>query len=273
METLLVTFGGGGLRWRAAAARLGRQARQTSWFNVALVVTDRNLGSFLPSFFDSHGELVAREPRGFGFWLWRPLLLAELLAVPHDRIVVFVDAGCELSHTAESDAVMRDYLVEAADRGATLFEVEGDWSDRMYSKRDLTHHVGLGEADLASRQIQGGALILRNSGPTRQLVSAWSALAVAQDYHFLDDSPSRLPEDPAFIEHRHDQSILSTLAKDAGLQSRDNETFHYPDWQGASRYPIWTARNRRVRSLQDGGLVARLERGVIGAYHKAKRWR
>lgn len=268
MEKVLVTFGGGSIRWRIAANRLTRQGKKTPWFDAIATVTDRNLNSFVPSFFERHGSFVSQTPRGFGSWLWRPLLIQQLMNVSHDRVVVFLDAGCELCQTPNSSALMREYFVEAIDSGMTLFEVEGDWSDRMYSKRDLTKIVGLGGKDLDGRQIQGGSLFLRNSKHVRDLVDVWAEIAVAERYHYLDDTPSRMMEDTAFIEHRHDQSILSVLSKLSDHRPRQNETFHHPLWLSASDYPIWTVRSRRARSIQDDGVIARVERTAIDLYRR-----
>ena len=44
-----------------------------------------------------------------------------------------------------------------------------------------------------------------------------AVLATAENYRFVDDSPSRVPNAPSFKEHRHDQSILSLLLKQANV--------------------------------------------------------
>ena len=66
------------------------------------------------------------------------------------------------------------------------------------------------------------------------------------DYHFSTDSPSVRANDRSFVEHRHDQSIFSVLAKSKGFQAVGDETWFAPHWfREGKDFPIWAARWRR----------------------------
>jgi hypothetical protein len=75
----------------------------------------------------------------------------------------------------------------------------------------------LEDRHMNSLQRQGGANMYYVCDKTREFVQQWYELAC--NYHFIDDSPSVLPNFPDFQEHRHDQSIFSLLTKKKGLYS------------------------------------------------------
>jgi hypothetical protein len=47
---------------------------------------------------------------------------------------------------------------------------------------------------------------------------------VGTNYHLIDDSPSKLPNDSRFEEHRHDQSIFSILRRQHGSDIMYDQT-------------------------------------------------
>jgi hypothetical protein len=50
-------------------------------------------------------------------------------------------------------------------------------------------------------------------------------------------------EDPAFIENRHDQSILSVIANRFGSIKLMDETYFNPNWNhDGMLYPFWAKR-------------------------------
>ncbi len=103
---------------------------------------------------------------------------------------------------------------------------------RMYGPRDFE------EAFLATPQIAGGIQVLRKCQHSLDVTREWLNLAT-ENYHWIDDSPSHLPNHPDFREHRHDQSIISLLVKNRGALIIPDET--YPPGTG----PISADRKRR----------------------------
>lgn len=59
---------------------------------------------------------------------------------------------------------------------------------------------------------------------TIHLVNEW--LSLAMNPQLINDAPSIMPEDPAFIDHRHDQAIWSLLIKKWGI----------PVWRDATQW-------------------------------------
>jgi hypothetical protein len=248
-----VTFGGGDFRYRIMARRLGRQAKHLPRMRP-LTITDRNLHRVIgPQLAIEVKRYAVRAPRGFGFMLWKPLIIQALFRRPETAGVVYADAGCEVNATESSVERFERWVDEASCTGHRVWYVEGEWSERMYTKSDLLTQVPLAADALDERQIQSGVFILAKTQTSHHLVEQWATLAQLEHHHFLDESASETStEDAQFVAHRHDQSIFSSLAKSHGWQPVDNETHFGPDRRGTAgaTYPIWTVRNRRLLSVR-----------------------
>ena len=188
--------------------------------------------------------------------------------------MVYADAGCVLNlEPPAARARLGDYL-EQADRHGISFMQQRHVEER-WSKADTMDRIGLAPADRRSGQYLAGVLVLRSTSTTIDLVDAWLALCEEDDHRFLDDRPGRVPDAVDFREHRHDQAILSGLAKRADVPAIADETAHRPHWatEGASS-PIWCARHRwGAAFVPQGGpgmrlvperLLDRAERAAVG---------
>ena len=93
-----------------------------------------------------------------------------------------------------------------------------------------------------SKQFVGGVFVLRKCKHTENILNKY--IQYTSNYHFIDDSPSIIPNDPQFIEHRHDQSVLSLLSKIYGSEIINDETYTTTDYDkdGNYYYPIKATR-------------------------------
>ena len=93
-----------------------------------------------------------------------------------------------------------------------MAHIEKEWTKTdVFEYFDLT----LDSAIANSGQIEAGMQIIKKTSDSVSLINEW--LAISNDYHLVDDSPSYLPNAPSFKEHRHDQSIYSLLMKIHGI--------------------------------------------------------
>jgi hypothetical protein len=130
-------------------------------------------------------------------------------------ILLYLDSGCEIDARFSNhfdklfDIVKKDYII-----GSKVC------IERVWNKMDLIVELDmLDDKHLNSLIRQGGTNMFYVCDKTRELVRRWYELAC--NYHFIDDSPSILPNLPDFKEHRHDQSIFSLLTKKMGLFSKE----------------------------------------------------
>lgn len=143
--------------------------------------------------------------RGAGYWLWKPYLIQETLRrAQAGDVVIYLDAGMIVRRPL-------DGLIDEAVR-SDLVVFRGSRPNAMHVKRDC---FVLTETDMpechAALQIDASCMVIKNTEANRQFVRIW--LDYCADARILTDRPNECagPNLSAFIDHRHDQAILSVL--------------------------------------------------------------
>ena len=180
----------------------------------ALMVTALNKGAHFffpytskhldPDFVQKNATLL-QQKRGAGYWVWKPhVILKTLKLMPDGDILIFADSGClvvgslgKLAHRLKTS-------------GKQILVFENFHPNGPYVKRDLLRLMNMDTSKVrGSRQLQGGFLVLQNTPQVRDFIGQWQSLC--ENEKAVTDSPSP-DEYPDFIDHRHDQAILSLLS-------------------------------------------------------------
>jgi hypothetical protein len=201
----------GSPKYTDAARRLTAQAERLQLFDVIHPWCEDELKD-TQEFWERHCDFIEKNPRGYGYWIWKPYIIKKTMEEALDGdSVLYLDSGCEL--LLEKRAMLAADM-ESAEKLLILgqpTQVEAE-----YTKADLLAEMGISHPyHLFSPQLQAGAILFHVCPTTRSLVHDWYELA--SDYKNIDDSPSTLPNFPFFSEHRHDQSVFSLLVKEYGL--------------------------------------------------------
>jgi len=254
----LVTFADGSLRWRLAGQRLERQASRGGWFSSIHRWTAQALHRAIPQFQRDNPGLAVDGVRGYGYWLWRPYILAhELRSLEIGECLLFLDAGCQMNQNPLSLARFQTYLDMTRDHGNLIMEIE-EPLDR-WCKRDLLAEFSLGQSPGAISLIEPGVFFLAKTKGNEQLIANWIRWGQAENYHYIDDSPSSLSESSEFREHRHDQAILTCLSTRHSIQTLPQETYFPHSWrQQGANYPIWALRNNTPFNLEGTGPISNI---------------
>jgi hypothetical protein len=168
----------------------------------------------LPERFLRDNAGILNEPRGAGYWLWKPALIDLVLQeLPDGEACFYTDAGTVF--VADPEPLIAATLAE---QDIAIFTLEPQHTEAVWSKRDCTILLDFdAPGDVATTQLMATFVIARASAESRAFVASW--LEACRDPRILTDSPSELgPERPEFREHRHDQSVLSILYKKAGYR-------------------------------------------------------
>jgi hypothetical protein len=160
-------------------------------------------------------ELAALHPkimqatRGAGYWLWKPWILLETLSKsPDGTIVLYTDAAV----TIVGDPGPLLALAEC--HPIVLFEQHHEALQRATTKRDC--FVVL-DADNPlhwdTPQLVGGVQLYRACDAAREFVA--EVFRAACDERVLTDQENVMgkPNLPEFRYHRHDQSVLTIVAR------------------------------------------------------------
>ncbi len=217
------------------------------------------------SSFYKHNEALLSQPRGLGFWAWKPYIIEKSMRSLLDGdILIYADAGVEFINNVS-------HVIERMDQDIFLFG--NNWDHAHWCKRDiieaiwpaiprdLAYGASGGKEPIAAdrawerfgRQCQASVIFFRVSDYSRWFVAEWLKWCLFEGGRLIDDSPSRAPNHPEFRENRHDQAILTTLAYREGIKlhywpaSYNSGTFVYeklPEYAG-DNYPILFNHHRR----------------------------
>ena len=215
MSKILITFAAGSQKYIDAANRLISQAISTNIFDKTILYTAEDLQSDT-EFWSKHGNFIETNPRGYGYWLWKPYLIKKTMSqMKHGDVLLYLDCGCEIDKR-KSVLIKKYFKLVKIDN---IIGTETGSYEYQYNKMDLLVDMKLNfPSFLNSKQRQAGAIMFFVQNKIRKLVELW--YIIGSNYHLIDDSPSLRKNIMGFIEHRHDQSIFSALTKILNVFSR-----------------------------------------------------
>lgn len=194
--------------------------------------TGRELGGFdeavsyspddLPWDFRRRHSHILRHQIGAGYWLWKPYFVLQTLEeLSEGDYLFYCDAGSYFVHSIEP-------LIEIARAtGQDVLTFGLPYPEKQWTKRDAFLLLEVDTPRFTdTRQRLSGFILWRKSETSLELARDW--LKYAQDERALTDMPNQLgwPNYKQFTGHRHDQSILSLLAKLRNLPAyRDPSQF------------------------------------------------
>jgi hypothetical protein len=261
-----ITFADGSRAWKDAAKRICLQATESGFFTT---VDKYDLSSIKDRLTERDKDFITENPFGFGYFLFKPIVILLFLERnPQLEVVVYLDAGSEIDSSPQKLQTFNEYLSLSSKFGYVGFQLPN--KEVNWSKADLCELVGSSKDDLQSGQIAGGHLIF-NRDFAFEHCSAWLEIMRKDNYHFLDDSPSRVSNAPNFVSHRHDQSISSLLLKKSAsnsLRSAEEMEPHFGSLESQSALgPFIAARNSSRISRLNDNLLKRIIRKSINSYY------
>lgn len=192
-----------------------------------------------PEFMRQHGHFIRDNPRGYGYWLWKPHLISVVLkAIPEGACLLYADGGCSLNPEGKRRLKMYEFLAGKGN-GMLAFSIRGNHPQFDWCKMDVIEKVG---GDGSKPQCLGGVSVFINTQSVRAIVDEWSVIAEENGYHNLNNAPSIVPNHPSFREHRHDQSIFSLLAYKYGATIIPDETYWPEKWDATKMFPVHSRR-------------------------------
>jgi hypothetical protein len=155
-------------------------------------------------------------PRGSGYWLWKPYVIAETLReMAVGEIVVYADVDTEIVAPLAPLFACCEHHDGFALFAAHYDEVAGSQPTtcRTWTKRDCFVLMDCDEPRYHDGEMfDASVLVLQKTDAVDAFVQEW--LRHCLDDRLLTDRPNTcgLPNLDGFVDHRHDQSILSLCA-------------------------------------------------------------
>ena len=232
-------------RMSACLSRIKEQALAFDMFKEVYVIDENGLDS---SFRDHYKDKLILGSRGYGYWMWKPYLLQRMLDYVADGdIIIYADAGCHLNANGKQRLCTYIDVLVKNEAGLLLFSQEG-LLERCWTKGDVFDYFGV-RHDMTisdSAQRAGTVLFIQKKSTSENIIREWNQ-AYESDFSLIDDTPSHSPNLDGFVEHRHDQSILSILSKLRGAAFLPVSEIYAQDWDTISDHPILAKRDKKLK--------------------------
>lgn len=215
MKKIFISYGTSD--YRDTLRRLKKEAKELGIFDKIIMYTPKDLPAWINA-----NPLMAYK-KGGGYWLWKPYIIWKTLQDYKDSIVVYTDAGCSLFKSEDwnvffdkitlyntivfryrdnFDYGWRDYYscnsptIKYWSKKTTL-----DYFDSLYKSQEWQN----------SNKILGGFIIAKDGN--NNLIYEWLKISLFYPDLVSDPFGKEISNQYDFyIEHRHDQSILTPLA-------------------------------------------------------------
>lgn len=169
----------------------------------------------IPSWFYRKNKNLFKDNRGFGYWVWKAFFIKELLNnAKEDDVFMYADAG---------NAIIQDIaplfnICKNDEKGIILYDnSDGNMDHRNHknahwTKSDCFNLLGLAEQKyLQGNQVNASYLTFRKNDFSVKFFDVF--LQACENYNIISDAPNITENfNKDFIDHRHDQSVLSLLS-------------------------------------------------------------
>lgn len=199
-EKVLINFADKGYE----NAKKSQRESATTVGNITKVI-EYSFEDMDQQFKDENKEILA-ESRGAGYWLWKPyFILKTLQTLNENDILIYCDTAMIFMSSI-------DVYINAMKSSILLFEHNVDYIEKQFTKGDVFKELDAYDPTITdSVQLDASHSLWKKDEKSLAFVTEW--LDLCKNKQLISDDPSITPNLPGFAEHRHDQSILSVLAK------------------------------------------------------------
>jgi hypothetical protein len=207
------------------------------------------------------------QKRLYGYGSWKAeIILTYLEKIPKNSILQYSDIGCVFNPNGRGK--LKEYI-QITDKVNLLafkysdpkFDIKDKYKfqiyyENQYTKADAWEYFNIDDNSdiLKTEQVWSGTMFFKNNIYTKEILNNWKkALNVT---NLIDDSPSVKKNHPNFIEHRHDQSMLSLICKKENifcLSASECEWAEFENkrmWSHLKNYPILAKRDKKFNIIK-----------------------
>jgi hypothetical protein len=161
--------------------------------------------------FYEQNKLILDQPRGLGYWLWKPYIILDAMNKAKDGDVVFyIDSG-DLFFSEVDGQSITEAIESHLTYSSCLFISYGN-HNATWTKKDCFVYMDCdSEMYWNAPQLEAGVSYWKVNVKSKEILQEW--LEYCKDARMLTDAEnvSGLQNHALFKDHRHDQSILTNI--------------------------------------------------------------
>lgn len=196
-------------KYKATLERIKNEAKMLNVFKQIYIYDENSVD------LSKHKKFIDENPRGYGYWIWKPKIILETLnSIPDGSYLVYADAGCTIQK--DSEAGVRSILDKIDEKGLVAFSWNGEDRECKWSKMDTIKKINADHDDKLA--LIATYIYFKKNENSVKFVEEWLNMCESDDYKNINDVPSNESNCQSFSEHRHDQSIFSLLCHKYGIK-------------------------------------------------------
>jgi hypothetical protein len=193
-----------------SAVRVGGISRVDLWSPERLRKTE---------FYREHSSLLDQK-RGAGYWVWKPyIILQALINAEDEEFIVYWDSRPDCLFRQNCRPLLQ--WAEENNNGILPGTYLPFWGpNKLWTKRDAFVYMDCDAPVFWDHcQVQAGFSVWQKSPLAISFVQKW--LDYCLDPRIVSDAPNvcGLPNNCGFMDHRHDQSVLTNLVIKEGVKT------------------------------------------------------
>lgn len=208
--------------------------------NVKVYSTEDLNSSFCEKF-----NSILSLPRGGGYWLWKIQIIKQHLQQINDNDILFyLDVGCTINTTETSLKTFSQYLDIIENNTFLRFQLEH--LEELFTNNVMLNYFAKKynfniEKLAKSKQLMGTILGVKKNDKTVSFFNEAYTI-IDEDPLLITDHYNENNKRSCFIDHRHDQSLLSLLYKCSNYTHAVIDHTYSIDWSQLTHIPFLTTR-------------------------------
>jgi hypothetical protein len=167
-------------------------------------------------YFIQNNQNIFNHSKGGGYWLWKPYIIKETLdKLKEGDILLYIDSKYYFTEPFKNlftNKMHQDIIIWKNKPNEPHYVLKQWCKMEVIQKYNMYHATFMDNYEIC----WGGAMILRKSNNIKSLISRW--LDICCNENNITDKESSFPNSSDFIDHRHDQSLLSIVLHEFNIQ-------------------------------------------------------
>ena len=235
----------GDSKYRIQRNRIKFQAKKFKIFKKVFIYNHRDLDvEFRKKFFN-----LLEQEKGGGYWIWKSqIILQTLKSLQEGDIILYVDSGSMLNINGKKRLIEYFQLLSNSNKDMLLFRMPEVIIEKNWTTNEVFKHFNVENNKEITDTVQylGGIIFAKNNSGTVNFFQNFQK-TVFEDQRIITNHFDTNQHNK-FEEGRHDQSILSVMAKIKNVLVIDDESYFDQSYyktqiKNQFEYPILTVRD------------------------------